>query len=196
MDEREKGKGVANLIKPLCPGPVVPAARTYDDLAHALARTAAPGIILLFGDINSLPGLLAEAKKHGKRLIVHLDLLDGVGKDRAGLKCLARLGVTAIITTKQQLVKTARDEGMIVVQRLFIVDSEALRTAVKILAQAKPDAVEILPASVPPWVFRDIISHSGLPLLAGGLVATRADVDAAIAAGVSAVSTSNRDLWQ
>jgi glycerol uptake operon antiterminator len=187
---------MANLIANLCPGPVVPAARNYDDFRHALAHTAAPGIILLFGDINSLPGLLAEAKKHGKRLLVHLDLLDGVGKDRAGLKCLARLGVTALITTKQQLVKPARDEGMIVVQRLFIMDSEALRTAVKILAQAKPDAVEILPASVPSWVFRDLSSHTGLPLLAGGLVATRADIDAAIAAGVCAVSTSNRDLWQ
>ncbi|MDT8901638.1 glycerol-3-phosphate responsive antiterminator [Anaeroselena agilis] len=187
---------MADIIAKLCPGPVVPAARTPADLTHALAHTSAPAVILLFGDINTLPGLLAEAKRHGKRLIVHLDLLDGVGKDRAGVKCLARLGVAALITTKQQLVKTARDEGMIVVQRLFIMDTEALRTAVKVVNHAKPDAVEILPASVPGWVFTEITRQTGLPLLAGGLAATRADIDSALAGGAAAVSTSNRDLWQ
>ncbi len=187
---------MSGLISALCAGPVIPAARTTADLTHALANTVAPAVILLFGDINTLPGLLAEAKRHGKRLIVHLDLLDGVGKDRAGVKCLARLGVTALITTKQQLVKTARDEGMIVVQRLFIMDTEALRTGIKIVNQAKPDAVEVLPASVPAWVFREITHQTGLPLWAGGLVATRADVQSALAGGAAAVSTSHRDLWK
>jgi glycerol uptake operon antiterminator len=178
----------------LCPGPVIPAARTYADFQYALA-TAAPGVILLFGDINTLPDLLAEARRHGKRLLIHLDLLDGVGKDKAGIKCLARLGVAALVTTKHQLVKTARDEGMIVVQRLFIMDSEALRSAVKIVNQAKPDAVEILPAFVPGWVFREIGHQTGLPVFAGGLVASRADVETALAGGAAAVSTSHRDLW-
>ncbi len=186
---------MSDLITKLCPGPVIPAARTYPDLQHALQSTAAPGIILLFGDINTLPGLLAEAARRGKRLLIHLDLLDGVGKDKAGIKCLARLGVTALITTKHQLVKAARDEGMIVVQRLFLMDSEALRTAVKMVNQAKPDAVEILPASVPAWVFREIGHQTGLSLFAGGLVATKADIAAAIAAGAAAVSTSERALW-
>lgn len=186
---------MSDIVAHLCPGPVIPAARTPADLSHALDHTAAPAVILLFGDINTLPGLLAEAKRRGKRLIVHLDLLDGIGKDRAGVKCLARLGVTALITTKQQLVKTARDEGMIVVQRLFIMDTEALRTGIKVVSQAKPDAVEVLPAAVPAWVFREIAGQTGLPLLAGGLAATRADVEAALAGGVAAVSTSNRDLW-
>jgi glycerol uptake operon antiterminator len=184
-----------NLIKALCPGPVIPAARNPADLTHALANTAYPGVILLCGDINTLPGLLAEAARHGKRLLVHLDLLDGIGKDKAGVRCLTRLGVTALITTKHQLVKAARDEGIIVVQRLFLMDSEALRSAVKIVNQARPDAVEILPASVPAWVFREIGRQTGLSLFAGGLVAAEADIAAAIAAGAAAVSTSNRALW-
>jgi len=186
---------MADLIKHLCPGPVIPAARNLADFQYAMTNTAAPGVILLFGDINTLPGLLAEARQHGKRLLIHLDLLDGVGKDKAGIKCLARLGVTALITTKHQLVKTARDEGMIVIQRLFVMDSEALRSAAKIVGQAKPDAIEILPASVPAWVFRDIGRQTGLPVFAGGLVATRADVETALARGAAAVSTSHRDLW-
>ena len=187
---------MSDLIRNLCPGPVIPAPRNAADLQHALTATAAPGVILLCGDINTLPGLLAEAKRHGKRLIVHLDLLGGIGKDKAGIKCLAKLGVTALITTKHQLVKTARDEGMIVVQRLFVMDSEALRTGLKAIAQSGPAAVEILPASVPAWVFREISHSTGLPVFAGGLVANRGDVDGAIARGAAAVSTSSRELWQ
>jgi len=182
-------------IRALCPGPVVPAARTWADFQHALARTAAPGVILLCGDINTLPAFLAEAKQYGKKLLVHLDLLDGIGKDKAGVRHLARLGVAALITTRSQLVNAAREEGMIVIQRLFVMDSEALRTAVKILKQSRPDAVEVLPATVPAWVFGTITAAAGLPVLAGGLVAARADIDAILAAGAAAVSASDRSLW-
>lgn len=185
---------MSEMLRKLCPGPVIPAARTSADLAAALAG-AAPAVILLFGDINTLPGLLADAARHGKKLIIHLDLLDGVGKDKAGVRHLARLGVTALITTKSQLVRAARDEGMLVIQRIFLMDSEALRTAGKMLKQLKPDAVEVLPASVPAWVFRDLAAETGLPVFAGGLVASRPDIDAALVNGAAAVSTSHPELW-
>lgn len=186
---------MSDLVKKLCPGPVIPALRTYADFQWAVAHCAAPAFILLFSDINALPGLLAEARQHGKRLIVHLDLLEGIGRDKAGIKCLARLGVTALITTKSQLVKAAREEGLIVVQRLFLVDSESLRNAVKLLKQLKPDAIEVLPASVPAWVFAQLTGETGLPVLAGGLINSAADVATALASGAAAVSTSQRELW-
>lgn len=184
-----------NIVLKLCPGPVIPAARNYSDLTLALSKAAAPGVILLFGDINALPGLLAEAKGHGKTLLVHLDLLEGVGRDKAGVKHLARMGVSALITTKSQLVKVARDEGLLVVQRLFLMDSESLKTGIKLVKNLKPDAIEVLPASVPRWVFEELSRETGLPVFAGGLVGTWDDVDNALAHGASAVSTSSRDLW-
>jgi glycerol uptake operon antiterminator len=184
-----------DLIQTICPGPVVPAARNYEDFQWALAHSPAPGVIILFGDINSLPGLLAEAGRHGKRLLVHFDLLEGIGRDKAGVKCLARMGVTALITTKSQLVKAARDEGLIVVQRLFLVDSEALNNAVRLIKRLSPDAVEVLPASVPEWVFARLAQETGLPIMAGGLVNAAVDVDNALANGAYAVSASCRELW-
>jgi glycerol uptake operon antiterminator len=183
------------IIKTLCPGPVIPAARSMSDLRIAFTKCAAPGIILLFGDINSLPGLLAEAAKHGKRLMIHLDLLEGIGKDKAGIRCLARMGVTAIITTKSQLVKAGREEGLVVIQRLFMMDSEALRNGIRILHNLKPDAIEILPASVPKKVFEELKRETELPVFAGGLITVEEDVVLALTNGATAVSTSDIKLW-
>lgn len=186
---------VGEVVRKLCPGPVIPAARTFSDFEWALTKTKAPGIITLFGDINALPGLLAEARRYEKKLIIHLDLLEGIGKDKAGVKCLARMGLPALITTKTQLVQVARDEGMIVVQRLFLMDSEALRTGIRMVRNFKPDAIEVLPAAVPKRVFQELAAETGLPIFAGGLVSTKEDVAGALANGASAVSSSKRELW-
>lgn len=177
-------------------GSVVPGVRTFSDFKWALAQTAVPGIILLFGDIIVLPELLAEAKKYHKRILIHLDLLGGIGKDKAGIKFLARMGVTGALTTKPQLVKHAREEGMIVIQRLFLMDSEALKSGINLLQGCKPDAVEILPASVPVQAIQELSQRTGVPILAGGLLYTAEDVQKALQKGVYAVSTSRRELWK
>ena len=185
-----------NVSGLLCRTPVIPAPRTLEDFQFALQQTESLCIILLFGDINTLPDLLAQAKKANKCLIVHMDLLEGIGKDKAGIKFLMHLGVNAIITTKPHLVKSVRgEEGMIVIQRLFLVDSEALRTGISAINSCKPDAVEVLPASIPASSVRYLQAQTGLPILAGGLLHTREDVLTALRHGLSAISASKRELW-
>ena len=139
--------------------PIVPAPRTLDDFKVALVNIAFPSIILLFGDIVGLPKLLARAQQHGKQLVVHLDLLDGIGKDKAGIKFLARLGVPAVITTKSHLGSAARDAGLMVIQRVFLMDSEALRQGINTLKKFTPDALEVLPAAVPAGVVQRLIRN-------------------------------------
>jgi glycerol uptake operon antiterminator len=184
-----------DVIKYLTNGPVIPAARSMEDFKVALSHTISPSVVLLFGDINTLPTLIAQATEHKKRIVLHIDLFDGIGKDKAGIKFLARLGIHAIITTKTHLCRFAREEGMIVVQRLFLMDSDSLRTGLKLVQNFKPDAIEILPGSVPASVVQEMISETGLPILAGGLIRTKEDVDHAVERGISAVSTSRRELW-
>jgi len=184
-----------NLPESLYKGPVIPSVRSIEDFNFALSETIAPSLFLLFGDINLLPKLLSRAEQHKKRLLVHIDLLEGVGKDKAGIKYLDRQGVTALVTTKPHLVKMAREEGLLVVQRLFLIDSEALRTGIKLLREHKPDAVEILPAAVPRAAIQEIVRAAAIPVFAGGLVTTREDVLQALKAGACAVSTSKRALW-
>lgn len=183
------------ILKLLCNGPVIPAVRAHQDFAVAMGGPS-PAIIMLFGNIITLPDYLEKAKQYNKRLIIHLDLFEGIGKDKIGIKYLSRLGVTALITVKSHLAKAAREEGMIVIQRLFLMDSDSLRTGIQQLKTFKPDALEILPASVPANVVSQLIRETGLPIFAGGLVSEAAEVDAALRKGVVAVSTSHRELWK
>ena len=75
----------------LCTGQVIPACRTEADFVCALRLPHAPSLIILFGDINTLPDILRRAEAAGKLLLVHLDFLDGVGRDKAGMVFLANL---------------------------------------------------------------------------------------------------------
>ena len=179
----------------LCAGHVIPACRTEADFACALRLPEAPSLILLFGDINTLPELLQRANAAGKLLLVHLDLLEGVGRDKAGIAFLAKLGVKGLITTKPQLGKLARQEGMRVIQRMFLVDSESLKTGISLLKGFRPDAIEALPASTPASVLAELKAATDVPILVGGLVRSASDVTQAVANGACAVSTSRRELW-
>ncbi len=184
-----------NISKLLCDGHVIPAPRNYEDYKYALEHSESPSIILLFGDINILPELLAQAKEHKKRILVHLDLLNGIGKDKAGIIFLARMGTVAVITTKTQLGKLAREAGMLVIHRLFLMDSQAIKTGVNLLQGYKPDALELLPASIPASVVTELANMTGIPILGGGLMHTKEDIEQALSNGLRAVSASRRELW-
>lgn len=59
---------------------------------------------------------------------------------------------------------------------------------------AKPDVVEIMPGVVSKKI-REFSEKVSNDILAGGLVEFKEDVDEAIAAGATAVSTADRELW-
>ena len=179
----------------LCTGSVIPACRNEDEFFHALQQQQAPSLIILFGDINNLPELIRRADEAGKLLLLHLDLMGGIGRDRAGIQYLARLGLKGLITTKPQLAKMARQEGMRVIQRMFLVDSESLKTGISLLKGFRPDAIEALPASTPASVLAELKAATDVPILVGGLVRSASDVTQAVANGACAVSTSRRELW-
>ena len=179
----------------LCTGSVIPACRNEDEFSHALQQQQAPSLIILFGDINNLPELIRRADEAGKLLLLHLDLIGGIGRDRAGIQYLARLGLKGLITTKPQLAKMARQEGMRVIQRMFLVDSESLKTGISLLKGFRPDAIEALPASTPASVLAELKAATDVPILVGGLVRSANDVTQAVANGACAVSTSRRELW-
>lgn len=177
-------------------GGVIPACRNEEDFSAALSLAYAPSLILLFGDVNTLPNLIRRSDVAQKLLLVHLDLLDGVGRDRAGIVFLARMGLKGLITTKPQLAKLARQEGLKVVQRMFLVDSESLRTGMHLLKGFRPDAIEVLPASTSAGVLAELRQVTDVPILVGGLVRSDEDVKRALQNGACAVSVSRRDLWK
>lgn len=169
--------------------------RGLEDLPEALKHPNIEIIFMLSGNLNYLPKLIKRAKEANKLLLVHIDLLEGIGKDRAGLHFLTRLGLSGIVSTKSNIIKLAREEGLLTVQRIFVVDSESLRTAIKVAGKVQPHAIEVLPSTVPAYVIKDLQQSLHIPILAGGLVKTETDVREALGKGISAISTSLRDLW-
>ncbi len=73
-------------------------------------------------------------------------------------------------------------------------DSHSVDTAIESIRIAKPDVVEIMPGVVIKKI-REFSQKVSNDILVGGLVEFKEDVDAAIEAGATAISTANRDLW-
>lgn len=81
------------------------AIRRVEDLEEAVRHPNINTIFLLGGDINYLPSIIKRVASSNKILLVHVDLVEGIGKDRAGIRLLKRLGLKGIVTTKANLVR-------------------------------------------------------------------------------------------
>src|SRR5690606_29250832 len=136
------------------------------DVSVALERNV--GILfLLSGTIFDLGRIQEYVSTSSSLLFVHIDLIQGVGRDGAGIRWLAKeFGVNGIRSTRSHLVNAARREGLLAIQRLFVLDSEALRTGLKVLAETQPDAVEILPALILPHIAHRLPAKNMPPIVA------------------------------
>ncbi len=172
--------------------PVIAAASNEQTFRTALA--APPEII--FHQNISLPkiqGLVQEAHRAGKRLFVHMDLAEGLGKDRTGVEYLASCGADGLISTRGQLIRYARESGLLTVQRFFMLDSQSLSGVNGMIANTMPDLIEVIPGVIGKAIER--FAGGPVPVIAGGLIETKAEVTEALRCGAAAVSTSREDLW-
>ncbi|HET9919514.1 MAG TPA: glycerol-3-phosphate responsive antiterminator [Ktedonobacteraceae bacterium] len=175
--------------------PVAAAIKSIEDMQAAIESDAML-LFILKGDAFQLAALVEQAHRHGKGVVVHVDLVSGVGKDRAGIQYLRQIGIDAIITSRSQLVIAGRAEGLITIQRLLVVDDSALETGARTIARAAPDIVEILPGIIFPEVASVIKQLLPGPFIAGGFIRTTADVARIQAAGAILSSSSTYTLWR
>jgi glycerol uptake operon antiterminator len=175
--------------------PVAAAIKSNDDMQVALDSQALL-LFILRGDAFQLIPFMAQAHKRGKGVVVHVDLVSGVGKDRAGIQYLRRIGADAIITSRAQLVSAGRAEGLVTIQRLLVADDSALETGIRTLARAAPDVVEILPGIIFPEIAAILKQQLAGPFIAGGFIRTAADVARVSAAGAILSSSSTYTLWR
>ncbi len=174
--------------------PVAAAIKSSEDMQMALNSDS----LLLFvlkGDAFQLGPFVNQAHQRGKGLVVHIDLVSGIGKDRAGIQYLHQIGVDAVITSRSQLVSAGRAEGLITIQRLLLLDDSALESGVRTIARAAPDIVEVLPGIIFPEVAPTLQQLLPGPFIAGGFIRTAADVARIQAAGGILSSSSTYQLW-
>ncbi|HLV09953.1 MAG TPA: glycerol-3-phosphate responsive antiterminator [Halanaerobiales bacterium] len=153
-------------------------------------------LFILYGDIFDLPLIMEKARKNDKLVFLHIDLIDGIGRDKKGIKYLAVKELCdGIVTTKSNLIFAAKNEGLTAIQRLFLLDSAALKTGEHLLENNKPDAVEILPGLAAPYFLKHVNERLSCPVIAGGLITKQQEVEDLINNNIMAVSTSNQELW-
>lgn len=150
-------------------------------------------IFLLGGDIASVGEKIKRAHEKGKFIFIHIDLSDGIGKDKSGIRFLSTLGVDGVISTKSGLIKFAKELGIITVQRFFAYDSHGIAGIGEVVDNTNPDFIEIMPGVIGKITER--FSKFGIPLISGGLIETKAEVTEALKHGAFAASTGKEELW-
>jgi len=173
---------------------VIAAISTLDLLETAI-ESQCRTVFLLSGSIYNLQQSIDRVHQAGKKVYVDVDLMEGFGKDAVFVKYLHEvLKPDGIITTKSNLIKSAKTLGLFCIQRIFVFDSRSLTSGIDSVLKTSPDAVEVLPG-IMPKVIRKIRNETRLPVICGGLIQDKEDVDNAINAGAIAVTTSDRMLW-
>lgn len=122
----------------------------------------------LGADIITVSDDIKAAKRNGKFVFIHIDLADGIGKDKAGIHWLKTLGADGIISTRTQLIRAAHDSGLLAVQRFFILDSKGMHSISETIENTRPDLIEIMPGVIPKAL--KAVARTKFPLLREGLL--------------------------
>ena len=184
----------AQLLELLADGPVIAAVKDDAGLTTALESEVSV-IFLLYGDVLTISEAVARCHDKGKKVFVHLDLIDGLAAREIATDFIARnTSADGVISTKAQLTRRARELGLVAIQRVFLLDSLALKNIERQLVQGNADLIEILPGLMPK-IIRRVVQAAGKPVIAGGLISDKEDVTGALGAGAVAVSTTNPSVW-
>ena len=178
----------------LAENPIIAAVKDDKGLERALL-TDCRIIFLLYGNVCSVSGLVERIKSDHKLVMVHIDLIDGLSsKDVAVAFLRQNPQADGVISTKPAIVKAAKEQGLLAIQRFFLIDSLAMANFQKYTEVQAADAIEILPATMPK-VIRKITTACRLPIIAGGLISDKEDILLALQNGAAAVSSTNQEVW-
>ena len=174
--------------------PIIAAVKDYGGLTRCL-ESESRIVFVLFGDILSIAGIVNTIKESGRIAIIHIDLINGLSSKEIAIDFIKNHTLAdGIISTKQAMIKHARELGLFTVFRFFVIDSMAFDNIKKQSDSVKPDFIEILPGVIPK-VIRKITGMTSVPVIAGGLISDKEDVMAALSAGAISISSTNTEVW-
>lgn len=174
---------------------ILPAVRHIKDL-EKLLHSPYIYIVLLDLHIAQLKSVVALAKRHGKKVFLHVDLIRGLQSDAYATEFLCQeFEPYGLLSTKANVITKAKQKGIIAIQRIFLIDSSSLEKSYALLAKTQPDYIEVLPGALTE-VIAEVKEHTGISILAGGFIRSIEDVETALTAGATAITTSDKKLWE
>lgn len=183
-----------NLKEMLIENPIIAAIRSNKDLKKVLESKASI-VFVLYGDVINISKVCKMLKEKGKTVFVHVDFIDGLKGDSAGIKFIKGYAKPhGIISTKASNIKCGNNLGLYTIQRLFVIDSLSLKTGITNVQENKPTAVEVMPG-VASKIISSLEKEVHVPIIAGGLIKDKKDVTDSLSAGAIAISTTADALW-
>lgn len=176
--------------------PVVAAIKNEEGL-EACLRADIRIVFVLYGDICSIKGIVDRLKAAGKTVMIHLDLVGGLGSREVIVDyVLKTTSADGIISTRPALIKRAKELEYFAIMRFFMLDSMAYDSVRKQMEHVKPDMIEMIPGAMPKVITRlcDLIGGE-VPIIAGGLITDKEDTITALGAGATAISTTKQSIW-
>ena len=177
---------------------VIPSVRETKFLKKA-CETSSPIVLLSETHIGNLLSLVSFVHKQHKLAYADLELIGGFKADINGIRLLKNMyHLDGIFTTNIKAVKIAKQFGLVVCYRFFLIDSRSLERTSKILkAHSKNfDVIELLPAECGLQKIesiREIIGEH--KYIIGGFIRNKGFIDKAFVKGITAVTTSETSLW-
>jgi len=173
---------------------ILPASTSMKEFEQFLKSPFQIGVYLDM-HIAQLKNISQMAKAHNKKMIYHVDLIHGIKNDEYATEYICQeYKPFGLISTKSSVILKAKQKGVIAVQRIFLLDTHALEKSYSLIKKTKPDYIEVLPGAMP-WMIKEVFSRVETPIFAGGLIRTREEVENALNAGATAITTSKTDLW-
>lgn len=185
---------MSNLEELLVENPIIAAVKN-DEALETAVNSKAQIVFVIYGNILNIEDICKKLKAGGKTVFVHMDMIEGVKGDSKGIEFIKRIGNPyGIITTKQSNIKYALQLGLKTIQRVFIIDSQSMKTGINSINSVMPDAVEVMPG-IASKIISQMQRDVHLPIIAGGLIDNQSDIMESISAGAVAISTSKTKLW-
>ncbi|WP_330949224.1 glycerol-3-phosphate responsive antiterminator [Virgibacillus sp. MG-45] len=173
---------------------VIASVKEESDLPIALQANSNI-IFLLTGNLMTVNDYVEEIKKANKACFIHVDFIEGLSNSKSAIQYIADVWQPAgIITTKSNMVKMAKEARLLTIQRLFLIDRNAMKKGIEIAHTCKPDAIEVLPG-IMPHIIDELTALTHLPIIAGGLVSNKNEIMQGLEAGALAISSGNPKLW-
>lgn len=181
------------LVDKLSINPIIAAINSKN---KGLAVNSASDVVfILSGTIFDLKEFVGELHSNEKVVFLHFDLIEGISKDSVGLRYISeKVKPDGIISTRANMIKLAKQMGLLTIQRIFILDSLSLETGISSVKENNPTAIEIMPGALPK-ITKIICERTKLPVITGGLISDKDDIVSSLKAGAIGVSTSKSVLW-
>lgn len=144
--------------------------------------------------ISMLSDMITMLHRNERKALVHIEMINGVANDEYGTEFLCqKLRVDGIISSKAKIIEIAKRNRKLAIQRMFLIDGRSVERGIEMLLKSQPDAVEVMPA-VAYKAIPFVKERLNMPLIGGGLLRSKEDIDDGTKAGCVAFTISDLQL--